>query len=99
MRDHFVVYDPLCVCVRNGPFKAVSYCYEDLTGRCCLWLYQDHDSVVKLLGTYAPVQTDPGRIFCRVITFQIRHSHDCDLIGSRVVEGHQHPLKILCLRR
>ena len=90
MRDHFVTDYPLCVCVRNRSFEAVSDSYEYLAGRCCLGLYKYHDSVVELLGSYSPVQTDAGRIFRCIISFQIRYCHDSYLVGRRVVEGHEH---------
>ena len=94
---HFVDY-PFGICVGNSSFKAVAYCDEYLTRRfCCLWL-DDYDySVVELSGSYLPVYSYPGSIFCYRVAFKVFCADDGYLIGGRVVECHQNPFQLFSL--
>ena len=98
MRNDVIFNDTLAICVRYCTLESVTYLDGNLS-TCVrsLGLHENYDTVIEILGTYTPFNTDLGGIFSRRISFQISNGDDSNLVGSSVTECLQLLLKFIDL--
>ena len=94
MRNELLFDNSIAIRIRNRSFQSVTDLYGNFSaGIRGLWLDEKHHTIVEIFGTHSPVDSDTGSIFCRLISLQVRHGNDHDLIGCGIIDSHQFGLE------